>query len=467
MGIDINKEKLQEALGKLSFLKDFSSLIIPAVIIIAAFAVLGASSIMTSKKREAVERQSVSMGEQVISLKNDPVSHDQAEIEHSYQEKFAQDANQIALLDEQSSRRELLNYEVFPEPQSHWNKHCMNFGKSFCEKLDQMVMNINGRDCPTQYEIDQARGDGNVSPESGDYSEQNRSSRVYNEKVEEDSILEALCMAKAKSAAVYMNPIDIEGYLYWNNYDASLKIREDAIKDCWFWQLGYWIAEDVIKTIDAVNVESDSVFDSPVKRLMYLGFTPGEMSQIEPTASSAISSGRGDTQQKIYASRGEVSGEGQSGKRPHYVTSEEDALVPSFTGRVSGEKTDVMQFYVSVLLENESVLPFMEELCSGKTHTFRSFDGKSEPEEYKHNQITILSSSFEAIDRKSPEHTLYRYGQKPAVKLNLVCEYLFSKIGYKEIEPPFAREISEEESRPSGSQREVGGVRGSGNREEF
>ena len=460
MGIDINKEKLQEALGKLSFLKDFSSLIIPAIIIIAALAVLGASSIITSKKREAVERQSVSIGKQVISLKSEPVSHEQAEIERSYQEKFAQDANQITFIEEQSSRRELLSYEVFPEPESHWNERCKTFGKSFCEKIDQKVTNLNGRDCPTEYEINRAKGEGVSSPESGKYSEQNRTSRVYNEDVKEDSILEALCQAKAKSASVYMNPIDIEGYLYWKNYDASLMIREEAILDCWFWQLGYWIAEDVVKTIGAVNTDSNSVFNSPVKRLLYLGFTPEGMAKIESSGSSKGSSGRGEMQRSYAPSREMSEVSSMDGMRPYYITSEEDAFVPSFTGRVAGEKTDVLHFYVSVLVENESVMPFMEELCSGKTHVFRGFDGKSEQEEYKHNQITILSSTFDAIDRKSPEHNLYRYGNKPVVRLNLVCEYLFSKVGYKEIEPSFAVEEAEKEPKSRSRSRSSGQVGG-------
>ena len=87
----------------------------------------------------------------------------------------------------------------------------------------------------------------------------------------EATIIDALCQKKAESAYVYVNPTDISGYEFWQDY--PYVGRDKAVEDCWYWQLGYWVIEDVLDTIDVLNSGSRRVLNSPVKRLMGLNFS--------------------------------------------------------------------------------------------------------------------------------------------------------------------------------------------------
>ena len=83
-------------------------------------------------------------------------------------------------------------------------------------------------------------------------------------------IVEEICQARAKSASVYANPQSVCGYDFWQAY--QYVNMDDSIKDCWYWQLGYWIIEDVFSTVRTINAGSNSVFSSPVKRIDRIGF---------------------------------------------------------------------------------------------------------------------------------------------------------------------------------------------------
>jgi hypothetical protein len=78
----------------------------------------------------------------------------------------------------------------------------------------------------------------------------------------------------------------------------------------------------------------------------------------------------------------------------------------------------------------------MKELCSKKEHKFRGFNNElPQPETFIHNQITILKSSFYAVEGSDPFHVLYCYGKDAVVELELACEYIFVKQAYEEIKP--------------------------------
>ena len=97
------------------------------------------------------------------------------------------------------------------------------------------------------------------------------------------------------------------------------------------------------------------------------------------------------------------------------------------TGRFTDEELDVVQFNVRLVVNVIQVVPFMQELCSEKPHKFRGFDGKQPEQNFVHNQISVLESSVGPLDKESPVHELYRYGDLPVVELDLLCEYVFDK----------------------------------------
>jgi hypothetical protein len=136
--------------------------------------------------------------------------------------------------------------------------------------------------------------------------------------------------------------------------------------------------------------------------------------------------------------------------KPSYILSAQDGLTESCTGRFCNEDIDVVHFNLAVLVSTESVLPFMQKLCSAKEHKFKGWNGQlDQPKIYEHNQISILESNVKPIDTQNdPSHYLYRYGEDAVVELELICEYIFNKAGYKDIIPnEIVKELQSEEKK--------------------
>jgi len=398
--------KFKDIIRKLSIFRNYSPLLVPVVIVVVAGLVLIPAQLMSGKLRKQMANESVSVAGRVQSLGKAAPARDQWKIEQAYQQAYEEDANQMALLATQSSQRELLSYKIFPEPKDTSTLIFGEFGQRFRSRIEQLLGRINARDCPTEVEL----GKNLAGPAlSGRTAGRRRPSKSLGEV--EATIRDALCRAKAESASVYANPTGLSGYDFWAEYEYAG--MEQAVKDCWYWQLGYWIIEDVIDTIAACNSGSARVFTSPVKRLMSVSFT----------TSSSRSSRR------------------TVGNRPSYVLSVGDGLAASFTERFCNDDIDIVHFNAVVVVSAKAVLPFMQKLCSAKEHTFQGFFGELErPQTFKHNQITILESNIASVDRESEEHMLYRYGDDAVVELSLVCEYIFNKNGYDEVKPESVKE---------------------------
>jgi hypothetical protein len=329
------------------------------------------------------------------------VVRDQWKVEEEYQKAFAGDANQISLLMKHSSERPLLSYKIFPEPKETSTLIFKQFGQRYREEIDSWLSKLNAHDCPTALEIANSLSKGNLSGDEGATTRTYRSSEV------DDTIIDALCRARARSSKVYANATNIAGYSFWENYEYAG--MEQAVQDCWFWQLGYWIIEDVFDTIKACNTNSETVLESPVKRILSLDF-----------ATKGDSGGPSDKKLDV---------------RPIYIASSKNIMVLPFTARLSNSDIDVVHFEFSVIIQAKEVMKFMKELCSAKVHEFRGFSNElTEPQLYKHNQITILGADISAIDSAALAHKLYRYGDA-VVKLSLTCEYIFEKSGYDAVKP--------------------------------
>jgi hypothetical protein len=124
--------------------------------------------------------------------------------------------------------------------------------------------------------------------------------------------------------------------------------------------------------------------------------------------------------------------------RPAYVIEDKHGLTESLTGRYSVAEgaIDVIHFNVTMVVAHKDVLLFMQELCSAKEHKFSGYpDGSQPTQTFKHNQITILESKIGALNPDGMAHYNYRYGDDTVVELDLICEYIFSKEGYKPIKP--------------------------------
>lgn len=400
---------LKDIVRKLGILKDYSSLVVPAVIALVGVFIFTLTLLMGSKFKDEITKRSIPLGITIKSLsKEDAVSSGQGQEEKKYQDDYEEDATRIALLAKRSSRRELLSYKIFPQTKDSSTLIFEEFGQQFRNSIDGLLTRVNALDCPTDAELDRSLRSSSGPRRSG----RRRRTRLSGRLSEVDAtIKDVLCQEKAESASVYTNPADLSGYEFWEEYEYPGV--EEAVEDCWYWQLAYWIIEDVIDTIEVCNAWSSSVLTSPVKRILDVSFvkTTGEKRRMKKAKRKT------------------------SSDRPRYVLSLEEGFTESCTGRFSNDDVDVVHFNVAVIADTKAVLLFMKELCSARRHKFKGFLGEDQEQNFKHNRITILESDIGAIDREDEAHNLYRYGEDAVVRLDLICEYIFNKSGYDEIKP--------------------------------
>jgi hypothetical protein len=403
----------KDLIRKAGFLKNYSSLVVPVVIALVGVLLFIPTGLMNRELRKRIAKESVSIGKSVASLNRNVVVRDQWKKEQDYQQAYQADANQMALLAVQSTQGQLLSYRIFPEPKDTSTLIFEEFGRRYREAVRELITRINARDCPTETELQR-----HLQSSSGSFG--GRGGSLERLSQVDAAIADVLCQEKAESASVYANPADLAGYKFWEEYEYPG--MQEAVEDCWYWQLAYWIAEDVIDTIDVLNSGSSRVFTSPVKRLLGVGFIT-----------------KGERRASKQAKRG------ASAAMPSYVLYSEEGLTESCTERFCDVDIDVVHFNVVVVVNSRSVLSFMQQLCSAKEHKFAGFFGEAdEPETFKHNQITVLESNISPIDREDSDHELYRYGEDAVVELDLICEYILNKKGYDEIKPPVIKELLEE-----------------------
>jgi len=434
MKIEMSNFNIKDILAKLSVLKSNLSLLASIVIALVAVLLFVPVKLVSGNLKEAVRQKSLRLGTQVKSAKRSTVSKDQWKELAKYEALYENDANQIALLAIQSTQRQLLSYSIFPEPNDQSSAIFKLFGDNYRLGIDALLKGANASDCPTDEELSQGMINASVTSSAGgaarQYSTSSRSlsgslpravtSRRFSSGTitgVESTIRDEICLSRAKSISVYANPPDLPGYEFWGEYRYDVR-PEDAIQDCWYYQLGYWAIEDVFSTIGSMNSGSADVLTAPVKRLLGVGFKGGGNVGLSRTVRRLVASpARRD--------------------RPNYVGADlSGSMANSFTGRFSDNDIDVMHFKFSVVIAVKSVLPFMKELCSGKQHRFKGFfDELPQAQTFAHNQITVLQSKFVAVDRLESFHGLYRYGQDAVVELRLVCEYVFNKNAYDVIKP--------------------------------
>ncbi len=441
--VKINLKIVKE---KLSVFRHNLSLLVPIIIAIVAVVLFIPTRLISSKLREQIAKETIGKAKRLKGM--DVVSSDRWKQEQQYQQAYENDANQIKQLMLQSTKRDLLSYKIFPKPKGTSILVFEEFGQRYQEGIAEMIASLNAVDSPTEAEIQRSLqqtttrssrvGDRGRFPTTsltpsrtplyGLYGGRGRSEAE--QKVEDE-----ICREKAKLGSVYANVTDLAGYEFWGEYKYDVGI-DQSTEDCWYWQLGYWVIEDIIDTIEKLNSGSDSVFTSPVKRLMGVKFTLGQ------TNVRTFRSGRRGSLKKK-----------DTGDKATYVVSPEDGLTIPCTERVCDDDIDVIHFDVTVLVSSKAVLSFMQELCSAKEHKFRGYLEQKAEETFKHNQITILESNITPVDHKDIFHDLYRYGEDAVVELDLICEYIFIKAGYEEIKPEAVKETIKGEDDESGKRK--------------
>jgi len=412
--------KLKGFTQKLRVFKDYSSLFIAGGIALAAVLLLILTPLlMGSSLKKQIESQSVANAKRVDRLSQGVPAGAQWQVEQQYVKAFENDANQIALLAKHSTERVLLSYKIFPDPKDVSWLIYKEFGQRYRNGIDGWVKRLNGGESPTAAELQEHL----ESFKARRYRGRRIPLRISSMNLSEidREIKDAICRERAEAISVYVNPEDLAGYGFWENYEYTGK--KESVEDCWYWQLGYWITEDVMATVASMNSGSTSVLEAPVKRIIAVSFDrfDSNKSRRQRTRSTRKLTGRSSRL-------------GKAG-RPSYVIGPQDGITESLTKRVCDDDLDVVHFNVVVIVSSDAVFPFMDELCSAKEHKFRGFGGNEPEQTFKHNQITVLESQVNPVDREDEQHSLYRYGENAVVELNLICEYIFEKAGYEKIKP--------------------------------
>lgn len=370
-------------------------IIIPVAIALAAALLFVPTYLMREKIKVKLE-ESVKVGKEVGSVERTVVSSKQHEEAKKYEDTYQADANEIEDIARQTSQRELISYKIFPEPNEKSAQIFNEFRKAYAGIFEGLVKDMNALDAPTDNEIRKQAGSVDITAAEADSAGRDSRSPSSN-----DTIIKLICKRRSEEVTAYASPKSFSGYAAWDKWEYSGV--ESAVRKCWYCQLAYWIHKDIVDTIKYMNQGFNSTTKSSVKRLLDVRFA-------NRTAISEL---------------------------PVYVTAAGKGLCQPWTGRICNDQIDVVHFDLSVVIKADDVLKFMAALCSEKEHTFAGYKGSQKPEKYKHNQITILQSSIEPIDRESSEHKRYYYGENAVVLLNLVCEYDFIRQGYDPIKPKF------------------------------
>lgn len=449
----MNVPNFNDVLQKLSVFKNNLSLLVPVIIALVAVLLFIPTQLMSSKLTKEVEQESITNGlSKIKRLETTAVSSKQYEMEAERQKLHAADANEVARLAKQTTQRELLSYDIFPAPDPNGFSGLIfqKFGENFRNGIDKMILDVKALDCPTDAEIQRGlenssatsrmrgRGLTDMMPMSRDRSYGGMDLYGGGGSMMLGSInrmiIDEMCKDRAKTIPVYINPADISGYEYWADYKYDIK-QEDAIEDCFYHQLAYWIIEDIFQTINNMNSGYDNVLTAPAKRFMGITFTMGLKSARRGGGVYRAIRGRGSRTQQNQNKT-------EDADRPRYVLDESSGLSESCTGRYCNDDIDITHFNFSVIVSTKSVLPFMKELCSAKEHQFRGYPDPNEPvqtfqpvQTFKHNQITVLESKMGSINPNDMTHRYYRYGDEPVVSLDLICEYVFDKEGYDVLIP--------------------------------
>jgi hypothetical protein len=396
---------IKKIFQKFASLRDYSSLIIPGVLAILAALLFIPTTLMQHSLDSKMDKESLSKAKTLDSLGRDTPSGRQWQVLLDRQNSIQNDANKIVQLAEQSSRRELISYDVFPAPKETSPRLFGQFGQKYRAAIDAWALNLKARSCPTQAELSKSLNRSFTTVGSNSDSGLQETDKI---------IIDHVCREVAQSVKVYFDPANIPGYKTWENYEYSDQVK--AVEDCWYWQIAYWVIEDCFQTVKTLDAGSANVLDAPVKRIVDIGFA------------AAPSSAQGSTAMTQSASA--------KAEKPGYITSLRAGLTLPLTARVSNDRLDIVHFRLSVIVSAKAVPLFLQQLCTGKEHKFRGFNNDLPEKTFYHNQITILKCDFDAINPEDNDNKLYRFGSDGVVKLDLFCGYIFDKNGYDDVKPP-------------------------------
>ena len=159
----MNLPSIKNILQKLSVFKNNLWLSMSVIIVLIVGILFFATLLMGRKLKGEIQTKSIAIGERVQNDIEDAVSSDGWINEQERQQEHAKDANEIALLAEQSTQRELLSYDIFLDPNISSTLVFQEFGQRYRKAIDELIIRTNAGDCPTEAEIERGLEDSAVN----------------------------------------------------------------------------------------------------------------------------------------------------------------------------------------------------------------------------------------------------------------------------------------------------------------
>ncbi len=439
LNLDLKKLDLKQLGGllkniDLASLKKYSGLFPSIGLLLASIVILIVTLLIGGSVGKKMG-QSVQASRDISSKISQTPSEAEAVEAEKYYQKYVEDADKVDAMAVQASLRDLICYNpvIFPKPVDKSTQVYSRYGSQYRLAIEKLIERIGAKDSPGNAEIQSQIG--RTTAPGGDYMQPAATGGPQNARID------AICLQRADEIPVYANPDIFPWYGFWEKY--TYKSQDQAMQDCWYSQVAYWIYEDVIATVKDLNADSAKVPESPVKRLLGVRFN-GPV-QVIPSSMSGGVEGMG-----VRGLRGVEStamGGLQQQDNPIYVKGPSVFMPVPWTGRMSNTEIDVIHFAVSAVVDSKSVTAFMKQLCLEKPHVYREkFEEGGKEGTAVHNQITILQFHIEPVVRDRAVHAYYRYGKDAVVQVNLICEYIFNRQAYDVIKPDIIKGISQDQN---------------------
>ncbi len=279
-------------------------------------------------------------------------------------------------------RRELLLDGVFPKVVSQ--DRPFKFRDAYRSALRGLIRIISGGDIPTDEEI--ANEEELVRQDFGFLVDQESAHQIrggkkgvqtqkkvggYTEEEIREIAIRKAVLNKARSIKVYCadDVLDVVEEAY-----SLTSGQPPAVEDMWWAQLSYWIQRDIFLAIAKTNEQAKDVTASVVKRIV-----------------------------DVQMMHGYVTAEGFVGK-------DQPNLPPSFTEVYSNKYFDVLQFSITLIVDQTRLPQLIENV-------------------YKEGHYTLYLCNIDAVNLLSEEQqlqeqneSLYYYGTQPLVKVTMYWE---------------------------------------------
>jgi len=331
--------------------------------------------------------------QEVVRYPSQAVSGDEKNQAQAYADDYQKNLEQMETWIQETTRRPVLFGAVFPQLNNELDKDSRfeEFAKRYCSFVDSLLVRLRAGTCPSPQEEEQT-----IDRFFEEHLKGSSANRI-DEAEQMERIRNELCQKRAQECVVYA---DSGAYCAYSHWQLLPRWAMPMYKDAWYTQLAAWIQKDVVDAIIEINGSSQSVLESPVKRLLEITFV-GEPPEGEPTleeakAPSRTGYGVASARAGRYSQRRSKSlgicvsrrDPGSVNTLPIYVTQSQQQrssgfrmmgggatggsnpyqghIAEPFTGNYSNELIDVVQFEVGIIIDSTRINDFIKVLESQK-----------------------------------------------------------------------------------------------------